>query len=112
MQNLRQIQQNSQKTANAPSSVSAPIPESNSKTNLSPRRGIKIRSPRRSEASMTPSTSSISQSSMQTPPLISTVTPAALVVAKPLDSQQTLTLPNQSTSTIQQILTGNIVRPY
>ncbi|EFN83743.1 Activating transcription factor 7-interacting protein 1 [Harpegnathos saltator] len=110
MQNLRQIQQTSQqKIANTPTtSVSTPVSESNNSTaSSSPRRGIKIRSPRRSEVSMTPSTPTISQSSTQTSPLISTVTPAALVVAKPLDTQQTLTLPSQ-TSTIQQILTGNM----
>ncbi|XP_032686075.1 activating transcription factor 7-interacting protein 1 isoform X2 [Odontomachus brunneus] len=108
IQNLRQIQQTQQKTPNAPSSVSNPVPEPTSKTNSSPRRGIKIRSPRRPETSVASSIPAVSQSSMQTSPLISTVTPAALVVAKPLDSQQTLTLPNQSSSTIQQLLTGNI----
>lgn len=115
MQNLRQIQQTSQKNGNATSNVStAPAPEpvaTGNNVNSSPKRGIKIRSPRRSEASMAPSNPAISQNSMHSSPLISTVTPAALVVAKPLDTQQTLTLPNQ-TNAIQQIqITGNMVRP-
>lgn len=37
----------------------------------------------------------MTQNSAQTAPLISTVTPAALVVAKPLEPQHTLTLSNQ-----------------
>jgi hypothetical protein len=45
----------------------------------------------------------ISQSPMQTAPLISTVTPAALVVAKPLESQHTVTLTSQPTG-VQPIL--------
>lgn len=44
---------------------------------------------------MTTSTPTVPQSPIQTAPLISTVTPAALVVAKPLDSTHTLTLSSQ-----------------
>jgi len=67
----------------------------------SPRHGgIKVRSPR---PMMTVSTPIISQSPMQTTPLISTVTPAALVVAKPLESQHTVTLTSQPTG-VQPIL--------
>ena len=46
----------------------------------------------------------MTQSSAQTAPLISTVTPAALVVAKPLEPQHTLTLSNQPTN-MKPILT-------
>lgn len=52
---------------------------------------------------VTASTPTIAQSPIQTPPLISTVTPAALVVAKPLESSHTLTLSSQSTG-LQPIL--------
>jgi len=75
----------------------------------SPRRsGIKIRSPR---PVVTMSTPVITQNPIQTAPLISTVTPAALVVAKPLEPQHTiqrcppLTLTNQPTN-MQPILSA------
>ncbi|XP_014467488.1 PREDICTED: activating transcription factor 7-interacting protein 1 isoform X3 [Dinoponera quadriceps] len=111
MQNLRQVQQSQQKPlTNAPNPTSAPASElattNNTNVNTSPRRGIKIRSPRRSETStVVPSAPTVSQCSMQTTPLVSTVTPAALVVAKPVDTQQTITLPNQSNI---QLLSGNM----
>lgn len=103
MQNLRQTlnlksaantTNNSSITNNSPSSAET----SNNAT--SPRRGIKIRSPRPVVSVAAPV---ITQTSIQTAPLISTVTPAALVVAKPLEPSHTLTLSNQATN-IQPIL--------
>lgn len=75
---------------------------------MSPRRGgIKIRSPR---PVVTVATPIITQNHpIQTAPVISTVTPAALVVAKPLEAPHTLTLSNQATN-IQPILSA--VRLY
>lgn len=85
------------KPVNAPSNVSSSSVESNNNTRRS---GIKTRSPR---PAVTTSTPTIVQSPIQTAPLISTVTPAALVVAKPLDSTHTLTLSSQPPS-LQPIL--------
>lgn len=96
MQSLRQVQQTSHiKPANAPSNVSSLAAESNN--NATRRSGIKTRSPR---PAMTTSTPPITQNPIQTAPL---VTPAALVVAKPLESSHTLTLSSQSTG-LQPIL--------
>ncbi|KAL6444113.1 hypothetical protein ACFW04_001805 [Cataglyphis niger] len=98
LQSLRQVQQTSHiKPANAPSNINSLATESNN--NATRRSGIKTRSPR---PAMTTSTSSITQSPIQTAPLIP-VTPAALVVAKPLESSHTLTLSSQSTG-LQPIL--------
>lgn len=108
IQNLRQIQQTAQlKSANTPSSISPPTSSESSNNNAtSPRRsGIKTRSPR--TVVTTAVTPTISQSPIQTTPLISpAVTPAALVVAKPLEHpSHTLTLPNQPTS-VQPIISA------
>lgn len=100
LQSLRQVQQTSHvKPANAPSNVSSSAAESNN--NATRRSGIKTRSPR---PVVTTSTPTIAQSPIQTAPLIP-VTPAALVVAKPLESSHTLTLSSQSTG-IQPILSA------
>ncbi|XP_070161508.1 activating transcription factor 7-interacting protein 1 isoform X2 [Polyergus mexicanus] len=97
---LRQIQQTSHvKPANAPSNVSSSAAESNN--NATRRSGIKTRSPR---PTVTTSTPTIAQNPIQTAPLIP-VTPAALVVAKPLESSHTLTLSSQSTG-LQPILSA------
>ncbi|GAB1866139.1 Activating transcription factor 7-interacting protein 1 [Camponotus japonicus] len=94
IQSLRQVQQTSHvKPVNAPSNVgSSPAESNNNNNNATRRNGIKTRSPR---PAMTTSTPTVPQSPIQTAPLISTVTPAALVVAKPLDSTHTLTLSSQ-----------------
>ncbi|XP_076246927.1 fibronectin-III type domain-containing protein windei isoform X2 [Calliopsis andreniformis] len=107
MQNLRQLQQNSNMKSvqvtnnNTNSSPSTPTNEKNNAT--SPRRGIKVRSPRRIEPA-TGQTAVVSQSHTQSPNIMSTITPAALVVAKPMETQHTLTIPNQSN--IQQIISN------
>ncbi|KMQ95017.1 activating transcription factor 7-interacting protein 1 [Lasius niger] len=106
IQSLRQVQQtspvkpapNAPNAPNTSSNVSSSAAESNN--NATRRSGIKTRSPR---PVVTASTPTIAQSPIQTPPLISTVTPAALVVAKPLESSHTLTLSSQSTG-LQPIL--------
>lgn len=97
MQNLRQLQQNSNmKSLNVSSSnntLSTSINETNNAS--SPRRGIKIRSPRRTEP-IIGQTPGVSQNPTQSPNIMTTITPAALVVAKPVDTQHPLTLSNQS----------------
>ncbi|RLU22550.1 hypothetical protein DMN91_004828 [Ooceraea biroi] len=99
IQNLRQVQQTSYvKSTNVPTSASTSLPESSSSATSPRRGGIKVRSPR---PVVTVSAPTISQSPMQTAPI--TVTPAALVVAKPLDSQHTLTITSQPTG-VQPIL--------
>ncbi|XP_012230048.1 activating transcription factor 7-interacting protein 1 isoform X2 [Linepithema humile] len=109
IQSLRQIQQTHVKPTNVPSTISSPAPESNNNNTTSPRRGgIKTRSPR--PVVTTPTTPTVSQSPIQTAPLISTVTPAALVVAKPLEASHTLTLPNQPTG-VQPILPTPQIQP-
>lgn len=98
------------RSANIPSNTNSPVPEATVNT-PGPRRGIKIRSPRRTEPPTIAPAPVVSQSSVQTTTLISTVTPAALVVAKPLESQHTLTLPSQASSNVQQLLPAvNIVQ--
>ncbi|XP_011860511.1 PREDICTED: activating transcription factor 7-interacting protein 1 isoform X2 [Vollenhovia emeryi] len=100
MQNLRQTA-NVKPTANTANSTDTSTTETiNNAT--SPRRvGIKVRSPR---PVVTVSAPVITQTHpVQTAPVLSTVTPAALVVAKPVESSHPLTLPNQSTN-IQPIL--------
>ncbi|XP_043525712.1 activating transcription factor 7-interacting protein 1 [Frieseomelitta varia] len=105
MQNLRQLQQNSNmKSLNVSSSnntLSTSINETNNAS--SPRRGIKIRSPRRTEP-IIGQTSGVSQNPTQSPNIMTTITPAALVVAKPVDTQHPLTLSNQSN--VQQIMSN------
>lgn len=70
---------------------------------LNQRKGIKIRSPRKLETPIVAQPVTISHSGMQPPPLIPTVTPAALVVSKTVESQHTVNAQNQSNS-IQQLL--------
>lgn len=115
IQSLRQVQQTSHvKSApnvsnasssasvpNTPTTVSSSTAESNNNTR---RNGIKTRSPRPVTTTPTPINA---QSTIQTTPThIPTVTPAALVVAKPIDSSHTLTLSNQSTN-LQPILSSS-----
>ncbi|CAK9817061.1 Activating transcription factor 7-interacting protein 1 [Anthophora plagiata] len=103
MQNLRQLQQNSNIKSLHVSSSSNTLNTSNNETNnaTSPRKGIKIRSPRRTEP-ISGQSPVISQNHTQSPNITSTITPAALVVAKPVDTQHTLTLSNQPN--VQQIM--------
>lgn len=105
MQNLRQLQQNSNmKSLHVSSSNNASNTSVNETNNAtSPRRGIKTRSPRKTEP-ITRQTSVVAQSHTQSPNIMTTITPAALVVAKPLDSQHPLTLSNQSN--VQQIISN------
>lgn len=100
MQNLRQA--TNLKPANVTNSSNSSSTTETNNNAISPRRGgIKVRSPR---PVMTVSTPIITQNHpVQTAPVISTVTPAALVVAKSLESH-TLTS-NQPTS-IQPILSA------
>ncbi|XP_018371814.1 PREDICTED: putative uncharacterized protein DDB_G0282133 isoform X1 [Trachymyrmex cornetzi] len=101
IQNLRQTA-NLKSAVNVVNNSSSPSSAETNNNSSSPRRGgIKVRSPR---PVVTMPTSVMTQSSAQTAPLISTVTPAALVVAKPLESQHTLTLSNQPTN-MKPILT-------
>ncbi|XP_018350194.1 PREDICTED: activating transcription factor 7-interacting protein 1-like isoform X2 [Trachymyrmex septentrionalis] len=101
IQNLRQTA-NLKSAVNIVNNSSSPSSaETNNNSSSLRRSGIKVRSPRPVVTMPTPVTT---QSSAQTAPLISTVTPAALVVAKPLESQHTLTLSNQPTN-MKPILT-------
>ncbi|KAK2587758.1 hypothetical protein KPH14_003866 [Odynerus spinipes] len=109
IQSLRQLQQNSPVKSvnvptsnNTPASVNSVVNETNNNAS-NPRKGIKVRSPRRLETPIAPQPVTISQSCTQLPPLISTVTPAALVVSKTVESQHSVSLQNQ-TNSIQQIL--------
>lgn len=87
MQNLRQAT-NLKPTTNTTSTSPSSVETNNNPT--SPRRGgIKIRSPR---PVVTVSAPIITQNPIQTASVISTVTPAALVVAKPMEAPHTLTL--------------------
>ncbi|XP_006616060.1 putative uncharacterized protein DDB_G0282133 isoform X2 [Apis dorsata] len=106
MQNLRQLQQNSNLkslhlSSNNNNTSNTSINETNNAA--SPRKGIKVRSPRRTE-SIIGQNSVISQNHTQSPNIMTTITPAALVVAKPVDTQHSLTLPNQSN--VQQIMSN------
>ncbi|XP_043259307.1 activating transcription factor 7-interacting protein 1 isoform X1 [Colletes gigas] len=104
MQNLRQLQQNSNmKSIHVSNSNNTPNTSNETNNATSPRRGIKVRSPRRTE-SVGGQTAVISQNHTQPLNIMSTITPAALVVAKPVDTQHTLTLPNQSN--VQQIISN------
>ncbi|KYM78946.1 Activating transcription factor 7-interacting protein 1 [Atta colombica] len=101
IQNLRQTA-NLKSAVNIVNNNSSPSSVETNNNSLSSRRGgIKVRSPRPVVTMPTPV---MTQSSAQTAPLISTVTPAALVVAKPLEPQHTLTLSNQPTN-MKPILT-------
>ncbi|EGI70987.1 PREDICTED: activating transcription factor 7-interacting protein 1 isoform X1 [Acromyrmex echinatior] len=101
IQNLRQTA-NLKSAVNIVNNNSSPSSAETNNNSSSPRRGgIKVRSPRPVVTMPTPV---MTQSTAQTAPLISTVTPAALVVAKPLESQHTLTLSNQPTN-MKPILT-------
>lgn len=89
MQNLRQVQQASLLKPPTNVSINSPSfePTNNNIPNSNvPKRGngVKIRSPR--PLAPAPATSTTSQNPVS--PIISTVTPAALVVAKPMDSSQ------------------------
>ncbi|KAG5337358.1 MCAF1 protein, partial [Acromyrmex charruanus] len=101
IQNLRQTA-NLKSAVNIVNNNSSPSSAETNNNSSSPRRGgIKVRSPRPVVTMPTPV---MTQSTAQTAPLISTVTPAALVVAKPLEPQHTLTLSNQPTN-MKPILT-------
>lgn len=117
VQSLRQLQQNSAlKSASVPNNASTSVNSTVNETNnnaLSPRKGIKVRSPRRLETGGQPVIGqpvTVPQSSAQPPPLISTVTPAALVVSKTVESQHSVNLQNQNNA-IQQILPNQQQQP-
>ncbi|XP_025990895.1 activating transcription factor 7-interacting protein 1 isoform X2 [Solenopsis invicta] len=97
---------NTANTTNATNATNATNNSTSTETTnniaISPRRGIKIRSPVVSRPVVTMTTPIVTQTSVQTT-VIPTVTPAALVVAKPLDPPA-LTLSTQSTSNLQPIL--------
>lgn len=105
MQNLRQLQQNSNlKSLHLSSNNNNTSNTSINETNTaSPRKGIKVRSPRRTE-SIIGQNPVVPQNHTQSPNIMTTITPAALVVAKPVDTQHSLTLPNQSN--VQQIISN------
>lgn len=105
MQNLRQLQQNSNlKSLHLSSNNNNTSNTSINETNTaSPRKGIKVRSPRRTE-SIIGQNPVVPQNHTQSPNIMTTITPAALVVAKPVDTQHSLTLPNQSN--VQQIMSN------
>ncbi|XP_020285052.1 CAR1 transcription factor isoform X2 [Pseudomyrmex gracilis] len=116
MQNLRQVQQVQQvqqvSLLKPPTNVPISSPSFEPNSNVPKRgNGVKIRSPR--PLAPAPTTSTTSQNPV--PPIIPTVTPAALVVAKPLDSSQMtkpigvqpiLSAPSTPQQTI--VLNGNI----
>ncbi|OAD61331.1 Activating transcription factor 7-interacting protein 1 [Eufriesea mexicana] len=110
MQSLRQLQQNSNmKSLHVSSSNNVSNTSINEPNNASsPRRGIKVRSPRRSE-SISGQTPVVSQNHTQSPNIMTTITPAALVVAKPVDTQHSLTISNQPS--VQQIISNPQVQP-
>ena len=109
MQNLRQLQQNSSmKALQIPNNGNAPnIPNNETNNAVSPRRGIKVRSPRRTD-SINAQTPVVSQNHTQSSNIMPTITPAALVVAKSVDTQHNLPLPNQSN--VQQIISNSPVQ--
>ncbi|KAL2716686.1 MATH and LRR domain-containing protein PFE0570w isoform X1 [Vespula squamosa] len=103
IQSLRQLQQSSTlKSVNIPTTINSVINETNNNA-LNQKKGIKVRSPRKSETPIVAQPVTISHSGMQPPPLISTVTPAALVVSKTVESQHSVNSQNQPNS-IQQLL--------
>ncbi|XP_076685230.1 fibronectin-III type domain-containing protein windei isoform X3 [Andrena cerasifolii] len=112
MQNLRQLQQNtsmkSLQVSNGSNSNSPNISTTEVNIASSPRRGIKVRSPRRVE-SVGGQIAVVPQNHTQSPTIMPNITPAALVVAKPMDAQHTVTLPNQSN--IQQIMSNPQAQP-
>ncbi|XP_076661846.1 fibronectin-III type domain-containing protein windei isoform X2 [Halictus rubicundus] len=113
MQCLRQLQQNTSiKSANVPTNSNTPLNTSATETALnistSPRRGVKVRPPRRVETVATPNVA-VSQSHTQSPNIIPTITPAALVVTKPMEAPHTLQLPNQPN--VQQMISGSPLPP-
>ncbi|XP_026671239.1 uncharacterized protein LOC108627226 isoform X1 [Ceratina calcarata] len=97
VQNLRQLQQNSNirllHVSNSSNTPSTSTTETNNAG--SPRRGIKVRSPRRTDL-INGQTPVVSQNNTTSSNIMTTITPAALVVTKPVDTQHSLTLPNQS----------------
>ncbi|XP_076753440.1 fibronectin-III type domain-containing protein windei isoform X2 [Xylocopa sonorina] len=113
VQNLRQLQQNSNMrslhVSNSNNIVNTSINEPNNAS--SPRRGIKVRSPRRTESTCGQTPTIMSQNHTQSSNITSTITPAALVVTrtKPLDTQHSLTLANQTS--VQQIISTQQTQP-
>ncbi|XP_078040287.1 fibronectin-III type domain-containing protein windei isoform X2 [Augochlora pura] len=111
MQCLRQMQPNtSMKSANITSNSSTTLNTPSTETNnsTSPRKGVKVRPPRRLE-SVAAQNVVVTQSHTQSPNIVPTITPAALVVAKPVEAQHPLQLPNQSN--VQQIMTSSPLPP-
>lgn len=108
IQSLRQLQQNSLLKSNAnmlnntSTSINPVINETNNNA-LSPRKGIKVMPPKRLEAPIVTQPVTVSQNSPQPLPLVPTVTPAALVVSKTIESPHSVNLQNQ-TNSVQQIL--------
>ncbi|XP_012148844.2 fibronectin-III type domain-containing protein windei isoform X1 [Megachile rotundata] len=97
IQNLRQLQQNSNmKALQMSNNNTSNIPNSETNNATSPRKGIKIRSPRRTEP-INAQPPVVSQNHTQSPNILPALAPAPLVVTKPVDIQHNLTLPIQST---------------
>ncbi|KAI4494539.1 hypothetical protein M0802_008860 [Mischocyttarus mexicanus] len=102
IQSLRQLQQNPPiKCVNIPPPTLTPIV--NETTSSNQRKGIKVRSPRKIEIPIVTQPVTITHPTVQPPPLISTVTPAALVMSKPVDSQHAINL-QSTTNNIQQLI--------
>ncbi|XP_015182691.1 PREDICTED: activating transcription factor 7-interacting protein 1-like [Polistes dominula] len=103
IQSLRQLQQNPPiKCVNIPPTLTPMVNETNPPNQ---RKGIKVRSPRKIEIPIVAQPVTISHSTVQPPTLIPAVTPAALVMSKPVESQHSISLTN-STNSIQQILSN------
>ena len=91
MQNMRQIQQN------AKSSITNAAATSTNEASAVPRRGIKVRSPRRSETVSSTVMTPPVQSHIQTPTL-HPASPAASASTKPAEPTRTLPMPVQTVS--------------
>lgn len=107
MQSLRTLTTNNVVKTNVPNPVTvnggntSAISDNTGKITATPRRGIKVRSPRRAEVAK--------NSSLLTPPLTSTATPTALVVTKPVDTFQNFPTPINSKE--QGLSNVNTVQP-
>ncbi|XP_043478012.1 activating transcription factor 7-interacting protein 1 isoform X2 [Leptopilina heterotoma] len=113
MQNMRQIQQNA-KTASMSSSSSSTSSSSEVGT-PHPRKGIKVRSPRRSEnipsVGPPPLSTIPSQAQIQPPIIANPVTPAALVSTKTVSVESvSRTMPLQSINAQQPVISNVNIR--
>ncbi|XP_046815555.1 MATH and LRR domain-containing protein PFE0570w isoform X1 [Vespa crabro] len=103
IQSLRQLHQSpTLKSVNISTTINSVVNETNNNA-LNQRKGIKVRSPRKLETPIVAQPVTISHNVVQPPPLISTVTPTALVVSKNVEPQHSVNLQNQPNN-IQQLL--------